>query len=187
MKYLIVGLGNPGPEYENTRHNIGYMVLDALANASNAVFSDKRYGFRTEIKHKSRKLVLVKPTTFMNISGNAVRYWLNKEKLDTDRLMVILDDIALDFGKIRIRSKGGDSGHNGLSHIIDVLGTNQFPRMRVGIGKDFPPGRQTDYVLGNMTAEEVKIFKEKKDTYIEAIQTFTVLGVERTMNFYNNK
>jgi peptidyl-tRNA hydrolase, PTH1 family len=187
VKYLIVGLGNPGLEYENTRHNIGFMALDALADASNAVFSDKRYGFRTEIKHKSRKLVLVKPTTFMNLSGNAVRYWLNKEKLDTDRLIVILDDIALEFGKIRIRKKGGDSGHNGLSHIIDVLGTNQFPRMRLGIGNDFPPGRQTDYVLGNMTSEEIKTFEAKKNTYIEAILAFTILGIDRTMNFYNNK
>ncbi|MFO7790520.1 MAG: aminoacyl-tRNA hydrolase [Bacteroidota bacterium] len=187
MKYLIVGLGNPGPEYENTRHNIGFMVLDALAGASNAVFSDKRYGFRTEIKHKARHLVLIKPSTFMNLSGNAVRYWLKKEKLDTDRLLVVLDDVALDFGKIRIRAKGGDAGHNGLNHIISVLGTNQFARMRLGIGRDFPTGKQTEHVLGNMTKEEEKIFEEKKDTYLEAIKAFTTLGIERTMNFYNNK
>ncbi|MFO7879969.1 MAG: aminoacyl-tRNA hydrolase [Bacteroidota bacterium] len=185
MKYLIVGLGNPGPDYENTRHNIGFMVLDALAKASNAVFVDKRYGFRTEVKHKGRTLVLIKPATFMNLSGNAVRYWLNKEKLDTDRLLVVLDDIALDFGRLRIRTKGGDAGHNGLSNIIDTLGTNHFPRMRLGVGNDFPRGRQVDYVLGNMTEKEKAILNQNMDTYIDAIKAFTVLGVERTMNFYN--
>lgn len=185
VKYLIVGLGNPGPDYENTRHNIGFMVLDALAKASNAVFVDKRYGFRTEVKHKGRTLVLIKPTTFMNLSGNAVRYWLNKEKLDTDRLLVVLDDIALDFGRLRIRTKGGDAGHNGLSNIIDTLGTNHFPRMRLGVGSDFPRGRQVDYVLGNMTEKEKAILNQNLDTYIDAIKAFTVLGVERTMNIYN--
>ncbi len=187
MKYLIVGLGNPGPDYENTRHNIGFMVLDALAKASNAVFDDRRYGFRTEIKHRGRTLVLVKPTTFMNRSGNAVRYWLKKEKLETDRLLVILDDIALDFGKLRMRAKGGDAGHNGLSNIIDILGTNVFPRMRLGIGNDFPQGRQIDYVLGEMTSEEKVILEKSMAHFTEAVKAFSVLGLERTMNFYNIK
>lgn len=188
MKYLIVGLGNPGPKYQNTRHNIGFKVLDALADASNTSFNDKRYGYRAEIKHKGRKIVLIKPTTFMNLSGNAVRYWLNKEKLDVDKLLVILDDVALKTGEIRIRAKGGDSGHNGLSHIISVLGTNVFPRMRIGIGNDFPKGAQVNYVLGEPDDdEERKIFEDKKESYIEAVKAFSTLGLARTMNFYNKK
>lgn len=185
VKYLIVGLGNPGPEYENTRHNIGFMVLDAFAKASNAVFEDTRYAWRTEIKHKGRTLVLIKPSTFMNRSGNSVRYWLNKEKLDTDKLLVVFDDVALDFGRLRIRAKGGNAGHNGLGNIFDVLGTNQVPRMRIGIGKDFPRGRQIDYVLGKLEEGEKAEFNLQVDNYIEAIKAFSTIGLERTMNYFN--
>jgi PTH1 family peptidyl-tRNA hydrolase len=185
VKYLIVGLGNPGLDYENTRHNIGFMVLDSLAKESNAVFKDTRYAWRTEIKHKGRTLVLIKPSTFMNRSGNAVRYWLNKEKLDFDRLFVIFDDVALDFGRLRIRAKGGNAGHNGIGNIFDVLGTNQIPRMRIGIGQDFPRGRQIDYVLGKMTEGEKAEFNLQIDKYIDAIKSFSTIGLERTMNYFN--
>ncbi len=185
MKYLIVGLGNPGPDYKNTRHNIGFMVLDSLAKESNAVFEDTRYAWRTEIKHKGRILVLIKPSTFMNRSGNAVRYWLNKEKLDVDKLLVVSDDVALDFGRLRIRAKGGNAGHNGLRDIFEVLGTNQIPRMRIGIGKDFPQGRQVDYVLGELTEGEKAEFNLQVDNYIQAIKSFSTIGLERSMNFFN--
>jgi PTH1 family peptidyl-tRNA hydrolase len=187
VKYLIVGLGNPGSEYENTRHNIGFMVLDALAKASNAVFEDKRYGWRAEFRFKGRTVILVKPSTFMNLSGNSVRYWLNKEKLDVENLLVVLDELALDFGRMRIRAKGGNAGHNGLGHIFETLGTNQIPRMRIGIGSEFGRGHQIDYVLSDLTEGEKAEFQIHKNDYIEAIKSFTTIGLERTMNLYNKK
>lgn len=138
MKYLIVGLGNIGPEYENTRHNIGFMVLDAFAKASNTVFQDRRYGFVAETRVKNRSLLLLKPSTFMNLSGNAVRYWLQKENIGLENLLVIVDDLALPFGTLRLKSKGSSAGHNGLKHIEQILGTQQYARLRFGIGNDFP-------------------------------------------------
>ena len=156
MKYLIVGLGNIGAEYQGTRHNIGFTVLDALAEASNIVFKTQRYGAVAEMRLKNQQLMLLKPSTYMNLSGEAVRYWMIKEHIDLDHLLVIVDDIALPFGQIRIRPKGADGGHNGLKSINECLASQQWARLRFGIGNDFPPGAQVDYVLGYPTPEEFK-------------------------------
>lgn len=185
MKYLIAGLGNIGPEYKNTRHNIGFQILDALAGASNISFSDKRYGFVTEYKYKSRTFVLLKPTTYMNLSGRAVNYWLQKEKIPFAKLLVLVDDIALPFGTIRLRAKGGPGGHNGLTNINDVLGRSDYARLRFGIGDNFYSGFQVDYVLSDWTNDEQKLLPEKIDHCIEMINRFGTIGVERTMNFFN--
>ena len=158
MKYLIVGLGNIGPDYENTRHNIGFRVLDAFAKASNIVFQDKRYGFVAETRLKNKSLLLLKPSTFMNLSGNAVRYWLQKEKIEDRNLLVVVDDLALPFGTLRLKSKGSDAGHNGLKHIEQVLGTQQYARLRFGIGNDFPRGAQVDYVLDEFPVKRSSFF-----------------------------
>jgi PTH1 family peptidyl-tRNA hydrolase len=187
MKYLIVGLGNIGPEYKNTRHNIGFIILDDLAIKKELSWEDKRYAYRTEFKYRSRNIVLIKPTTYMNLSGRAVNYWLQKEKIPVENMLVITDDLALPFGTIRIRSKGSDGGHNGLYSIIGTLGTNEFSRLRFGIGGSFPKGSQVNYVLGEWDPEEENGLPERMDKVIEAIQSFTTLGIERTMNFYNNK
>ena len=154
-KYLIVGLGNPGAEYDQTRHNTGFMVLDAFANAVGATFDDRRYGFVAETSLKGRKLFLLKPTTYMNLSGNAVRYWVNKLKLPLENVIVICDDLNLPFGTLRMRKKGSDGGHNGLKNIQELLETQEYPRIRIGIGNDFQKGRQVDFVIGPMSAEEV--------------------------------
>ena len=187
MKYLIVGLGNPGLEYYNTRHNIGFRVLDFLAEKSSISFSDKRYGFRSEFKIKGRTLVLVKPTTYMNLSGKAINYYMQKEKIPIERVLIIVDDIALPFGTIRIKSKGGSGGHNGLSHIESTLGDSNYFRLRFGVGSDFGQGRQVDYVLGEWSDEEKSKLKERMQIAIEAISQFPLIGIQRTMNFYNNK
>ena len=186
MKYLITGLGNIGLEYAHTRHNIGFDILDALAGASNISFKDQRYGLYAELKHRGRIYCLLKPSTYVNLSGNAVRYYLQKLKLPEDRLLVVADDIALPFGKIRLRAKGGDAGHNGLAHINQILGSNKFPRLRFGIGDTFGRGQQVDHVLGKWEPEEEKLLPERIDKATEAILAFGVLGVERTMNKYNN-
>ena len=154
MKYLIAGLGNIGEEYKDTRHNIGFSVLDALSAASNTVFTDQRYGSVTTLKHKGRTFVLLKPSTYMNLSGNAVSYWLKKEKIPVENLLVVVDDIALPLGSFRMRSKGGAGGHNGLSHISSVLGTDEYARIRVGIGSEFSKGKQCSYVLGKISPSE---------------------------------
>ncbi len=187
MKYLIVGLGNIGPDYENTRHNIGFMVLDAFAKASNIVFQDKRYGFVAETRLKNRSLVLLKPSTFMNLSGNAVRYWLQKEKIEDGNLLVVVDDLALPFGTLRLKSKGSDAGHNGLKHVEQVLGTRQYARLRFGIGSDFPRGAQVDYVLDEFSDEEKQFLPERLEKAAEIIRSFCLAGVDITMNQYNNK
>jgi len=187
MKYLVTGLGNIGTEYAHTRHNIGFDILDVLAGTSNVTFKDQRYGFYTELKHRGRTYCLLKPSTFVNLSGNAVRYYLRKLKLPEDRLMVITDDLALPFGKIRIRARGGDAGHNGLAHINQVLESNRYPRLRFGIGNEFGRGQQVDYVLGEWSEEEKKNLVERMEIAAEAILAFGVLGIERTMNVYNSK
>ncbi len=187
MKYLIVGLGNPGLEYKNTRHNIGFTVLDYLAEKSGIVFSDKRYGFRAEFNIKGRTLVLVKPSTFMNLSGKAVNYYLQFENIPVENMMIIVDDLALPFGALRIKSKGGSGGHNGLQHIEDTLGTNVYNRMRFGIGSEFGRGRQVDYVLGEWEKAELDKMEERISLACEAIKSFPLSGIERTMNFFNNK
>ncbi|WP_319499395.1 aminoacyl-tRNA hydrolase [uncultured Draconibacterium sp.] len=187
MKYLIAGLGNIGPEYKNTRHNIGFQILDALAEASNISFSDKRYGFVAEYKFKGRTFILLKPTTYMNLSGRAVNYWLQQEKIDIKNMLVLVDDLALPFGTLRVRAKGGAGGHNGLENINQVLGRNDYARLRFGIGDDFHKGRQVNYVLGEWSKEEQKELPFKIDDSIEIIKSFGTLGVERTMNFHNKK
>lgn len=187
MKYLIVGLGNIGDEYTNTRHNIGFQVLDALAKASNTAFKDTRRAFKAEIKHKGRTLVLIKPTTYMNLSGRAVNYWLQKEKIPIENMLVITDDLALPFGKIRIRAKGGDAGHNGLKNINENLATTKYARLRFGIGNDFARGQQVDFVLGEWTDEDNKILPDRIDLCISAITDFCVIGIQYVMNQYNNK
>lgn len=187
MKYLIAGLGNIGAEYKNTRHNIGFQILDALAGASNISFSDKRYGFVAEYKFKAHTFILLKPTTYMNLSGRAVAYWLQKESIELSNLLVLVDDLALPFGTIRVRAKGGAGGHNGLENINQVLGRNDYARLRFGIGDNFHKGFQVDYVLGDWTKEEVKELPAKIDTCIEIIQSFGTIGTERTMNFFNKK
>lgn len=187
MKYLIVGLGNIGAEYAETRHNIGFKVLDAFAKASNTVFSSSRYGSVCEVKVKGRTLVLLKPSTYMNLSGKAVNYWMQAEKIEAENILVIADDLALPFGKIRIRMKGSDGGHNGLKHIIQTLGHNNYARMRFGVGAEFSKGFQVDYVLGEWDAEERRELPEKLDFCCDAITAFATIGIERTMNLYNKK
>lgn len=185
MKYLIVGLGNPGDEYRDTRHNIGFMVLDALAGASNAVFEDRRYGFVAGMSVKNCQLVLLKPTTFMNLSGNAVRYWMNKENIEPERLFVVCDDLQLPLGKLRLRGKGSNGGHNGLGNIIDTIGTQNFARLRFGIGNDFPAGAQIKFVLEPFFPEEVTIINERIPIAAEVVKSFCLQGLERTMTQYN--
>ena len=187
MKYLIVGLGNIGAEYQGTRHNIGFTILDALAEASNIVFTTQRYGAVAQMRLKNQQLVLLKPSTYMNLSGEAVRYWMNKEKIDLDHLLVIVDDIALPFGQIRIRPKGADGGHNGLKSINNLVGSQQWARLRFGVGNDFPPGGQVDYVLGYPTPEDLAILPARAKVAIDAIKAFCLSGVSFAMNNYNNK
>jgi PTH1 family peptidyl-tRNA hydrolase len=187
MKFLIVGLGNPGSEYAETRHNIGFKVLDTLAAVSNAVFAPGRYGDTCTVRHRGHQLVLMKPQTYMNLSGKAVRYWMQAEKVSIENVLVVVDDIALPFGKLRIRQKGSDGGHNGLKDIILTLNDDNFPRMRFGVGGDFPRGMQVDYVLGQWSAEERAAMPERIDHVVKAIQSFAAVGIERTMNVYNQK
>ncbi len=187
MKYLVAGLGNIGTEYSNTRHNIGFFILDALARASNVAFKDARYGAVTELKHKGRLFILLKPSTYMNLSGKAVSYWLQKESIPIENLFVVVDDLALPLGSIRIRSKGSDGGHNGLKSIDSALESQNYARLRFGIGNEFARGRQVDYVLGEWTDEEAKTLAERVQKAAEAILSFGTIGIERTMNLYNNK
>lgn len=187
MKYLIVGLGNIGDEYKNTRHNIGFMVLDALAKASNIVFKTERYGDISTLSVKGRQLLLLKPSTYMNLSGNAVRYWMQQEKIPLENILVIVDDIALPFGSLRLKGKGSDAGHNGLKHIAATLGSQNYARLRFGIGNDFPRGCQIDYVLGHFGEEDMKAMPERLETAAEIIKSFCLAGLSITMNQYNNK
>lgn len=187
MKYLIVGLGNIGPEYQNTRHNIGFMILDAFAKASNITFTTQRYGDVAEMRLKNKQLILLKPSTYMNLSGNAVRYWLEKENISIDNLLVLVDDLALPYGAIRLKGKGSDAGHNGLKNIAELLKTQSYARLRFGIGNDFPKGCQVDYVLGHFTEEQEKAMPERLNVAVEAIKNFCLAGLSITMNQFNNK
>ncbi len=187
MKHLIVGLGNPGLEYKETRHNIGFKTLDALAGASNVVFTPSRLVDVAEVKHKGRTLILIKPTTFMNLSGKAVNYWLQQEKIPLERMLVITDDLALPFGKIRIRAKGSHGGHNGLRNIEEVLGTQAFARMRFGVGNDFHPGQQVQYVLSEWNSDELSAIAERLTIAKDAILSFSSAGLPRTMSDFNNR
>jgi len=187
MKFLIVGLGNPGPEYDGTRHNIGFAVLDALASAAGMRFTPGRLGDRAELRHKGRTLVLIKPTTFMNLSGKAVRYWMDAEKVPADRTLVITDDLALPFGKVRIRTSGGAGGHNGLASIIQLLGTEAFPRLRFGIGSEFPRGRQAEHVLSPWNKEESVHLPERIAVARDAVLDMALLGIAHAMNTFNTR
>lgn len=187
MKYLIAGLGNIGDEYAHTRHNIGFDVLDALAKASNIYFDDKRYAFRAEMKYKSRILILVKPTTFMNLSGKAINYWLQKEQIPVENLLVIVDDLALPFGSLRLRPKGSDGGHNGLFDINQVLGRQDYTRLRFGIGNQFNKGQQVDFVLSKWDEEEKKLLAPRIEIACDIIKSFITIGLDRTMTAHNNK
>ena len=187
MKYLVAGLGNIGDEYQDTRHNIGFTILDALASASGISFTDKRYGSIAEYRFKGRTFVLLKPSTYVNLSGKAVGYWLRKESIELPNLLVLVDDLALPFGTIRLRPRGSDGGHNGLTSLIQVLGLQEFARLRFGTGGDFPHGMQVEYVLGKWSTEEVRQLPEKITVCIEIIRSFGTAGIEKTMNIYNNR
>jgi PTH1 family peptidyl-tRNA hydrolase len=186
-KYLIVGLGNVGAEYEGTRHNAGFMVVDALAREADARWTLERHAYRTEVRHKGRILVLIKPTTYMNLSGKAVKYWLQAEKVELANLMVVADDLALDPGIIRIKKQGGAGGHNGLGDIETSLGTANYNRLRMGVGAHFSRGRQVDYVLGRIEGEDLAELEEAVKEACNAIQCFVTQGIDRTMNLYNKK
>lgn len=187
MNFLIVGLGNIGSEYAQTRHNIGFRVLDALAKASNLVFEDKRYGAVTTLKVKNQTLTLLKPSTYMNLSGNAVRYWMNEKKIPLENILVVVDDLSLPFGQLRMRPGGSEAGHNGLKHISSVLGTQQYARLRFGIGNDFPRGGQVDFVLGEFTEEDLKTMDERLELAGEMVKSFALSGIQFTMNHFNKK
>ena len=187
MKYLIAGLGNIGPEYELTRHNIGFLILDQLAEKNNVKFDSGRLALTAELKHKGRSIHLIKPTTYMNLSGKAVNYWLKELKVPIENLLVITDDVALPFGKLRMRAKGSSGGHNGLGNIQEVLGTDVYARLRCGVGSDFAKGRQADYVLGKFSKEEFKEMPFMLDKAVEGVLSYCAIGLERTMNSVNTK
>ena len=183
-KYLIVGLGNPGREYEMTRHNTGFMVVDELANKLGVTFEDKRYGFVAEASIKGRKVFILKPTTYMNLSGNAVRYWLQKENIDQSRMLVIVDDLSIPLGDFRLKGNGSNGGHNGLGNIQQLIG-QQYARLRMGIGADFQQGQQVDWVLGKYDDEDMKTLQPSIDMAVEIIKSFVLAGLNITMNQFN--
>ena len=187
MKFLIIGLGNPGPEYADTRHNIGFAVLDALAAKQRTSFSPDRYADRAEFRHKGKTFVCLKPQTYMNLSGKAVRYWMEQENIISERVFVITDDLALPFGKIRLRASGSAGGHNGLTSIIATIGTETFPRLRFGIGSDFARGRQADYVLSPWNKEETAAIAERIAICCEAVLDFALMGIGHAMNTFNTR
>ncbi len=187
MKYLIVGLGNIGEEYRNTRHNIGFMILDAFAEASNISFQTERYGDVARCRLKNKQLVLLKPSTYMNLSGNAVRYWREKENIDINNILIVVDDLALPVGALRIKPSGSDAGHNGLKHIAQMLGTQAYARLRFGIGNDYPRGGQIDYVLGRFPVEEQKVLEDRISIAVEAIKDCVLAGIQHAMCNFNNK
>ena len=185
MKYLIVGLGNIGDEYAHTRHNIGFDIADELAKKHNASFETQRHADYTHLGIKGRQLHIIKPNTYMNLSGKAVRYWMNELDIKVDSIFVLVDDLAIDFGKLRIRGNGSDAGHNGLKNINELLITQNYPRLRFGIGNNYPKGRQVDYVLGKFNSEEQKFLPELIDKSVKSIESFALRGLANTMNEYN--
>jgi peptidyl-tRNA hydrolase, PTH1 family len=186
MKYLIAGLGNIGAEYELTRHNIGFLILDLLASKLETKFVNDKLAYVAEGKHKGRNIYLVKPTTYMNLSGKAVNYWTQELKIPVENLLVATDDIALPFGKLRMRAKGSNAGHNGMASIEDALGSNVFPRLRFGIGSDFSKGRQVDYVLSRFSEQQFQELDPFLEKACDMILSFCSIGIERTMNFFND-
>ena len=187
MKYLIVGLGNIGNEYDGTRHNVGFRVVDALAEAQGATFQDKRYGFICKTRVKNAELLLLKPSTYMNLSGNAVRYWMQQEKIPVENVLIIVDDLSLPVGAIRMKQNGSDAGHNGLKHIAQMLSTQNYNRLKFGIGNDFLRGGQVDFVLGKFSPEDNKAINEKVPVACDAIKAFALSGMQFAMCHYNNK
>jgi len=187
VKYLIVGLGNIGEEYKETRHNIGFKVVENLIDSENPGYKPDRLASVAYYKYKGRTLVLIKPSTYMNLSGKAIQYWLTKEKIEVENMLVIVDDLALPFGTIRIKKKGSDAGHNGLINIIETLGSNEFYRLRFGIGKEFSKGEQIDYVLGKWSSGELEKLPERIEKMVQAVKSFVTIGIDRTMNFFNGQ
>ncbi|MCQ2958699.1 MAG: aminoacyl-tRNA hydrolase [Bacteroidales bacterium] len=187
MKYLIVGLGNIGDEYENTRHNAGFTLIDAFAKTVNAVFAVDRYASVAHASFKGRQLVLIKPSTYMNLSGKAVSYWMQKEKIAIENVLVLVDDLALPFGSLRLKAKGSAGGHNGLKNIQELLGSENYPRLRFGVGNNFSKGQQVDFVLGEWTKEEKDMMPQITEKSNSAIQFFITQGVEKAMTFANQK
>ncbi|MBQ8811819.1 MAG: aminoacyl-tRNA hydrolase [Bacteroidales bacterium] len=187
MNYLIVGLGNIGVEYANTRHNMGFMVLDAWAQASNILFDSGRYGYTATVSFKGRKFTLLKPSTYMNLSGKAVRYWMNELKIQPENLLVISDDLNIPFGTLRLRKNGSAGGHNGLTNINELIGTQDYARIRVGIGNDFGRGQQVGYVLGELSEEEIKEMPEICNRVIEGVKAWATIGADRAMNVVNTR
>ena len=186
MKYLITGLGNPGAEYQNTRHNIGFKILDHIAKQENLPFESVKHGSIAQFKFKGRTLLLLKPDTFMNLSGKAVQYWLQQEKIPFENQLVLTDDLALPFGTLRLRGKGSDGGHNGLKSIHAVTGRTDYPRLRFGIGSEFGKGHQVNYVLSNWQSDEEKQLPERLDKSAELIRSFATIGISHTMAAFNN-
>lgn len=184
--FLIAGLGNPGSEYAGTRHNIGFDVVDLLCQKLEGNWEDKRYGWRSECRLKGRKIILLKPSTYMNLSGRAILYWMKEYKLEKEQLLVITDDINLHSGKLRLKSRGSDGGHNGLRNIQEMLMTTDYPRLRFGVGNDFPKGAQVHYVLGKWADEEKKLVEEQLIKAAEAAESFVLEGIDRAMNRFNN-
>ena len=187
MKYLITGLGNIGSEYTNTRHNIGFNIVDYIAKEEEIQFEDGRYGQTAQFKYKGRVFILLKPSTYVNLSGKAVNYWMQKEKIPTENLLILVDDLALPFGTLRLKAKGSDAGHNGLKNIQASLGHNQYARLRFGIGDNYRRGQQIDYVLGRWTPEENAALTERLEKAAEMVKSFGTIGIPRTMSLYNNK
>jgi len=185
VKYLITGLGNIGPDYDGTRHNIGFDVVDYLADKFEVQYKSERYGMVGSFKHKGRNFILLKPNTYMNLSGQAVRYWMQKEKIKTSNLLIILDDLNLSFGKVKVKSKGSAGGHNGLKNIEQLLNTNQYPRLRVGIGDRFGKGKQVDFVLGRWNNQEAAELPNIIKHSAQGVLNFGTIGLERTMNVTN--
>ena len=187
MKYLVVGLGNPGEKYAKTRHNVGFKVVDSFAEDLGGTFTNEKLAEVAKVKFKGRAIVLIKPTTFMNLSGKAVNYWMQQEKITIDNILVVTDDIALPFGKLRMKGKGSDGGHNGLKDIQATLGTDQYARLRFGVGNEFHPGKQSDYVLGEWSSEEHEQLEERIKIAKEFIKGFSTIGLQLTMTAWNNK
>jgi PTH1 family peptidyl-tRNA hydrolase len=187
MKYLIIGLGNIGDEYENTRHNIGFKIIDKLTKDNSISLSLDRHAFMAEYKYKGKTLILIKPTTYMNLSGKAVHYWMQKEKIPVENILVLVDDIALPFGTIRMKAKGSDGGHNGLKHIQETLGHSNYARLRFGIGNNYAKGRQVEYVLGEWGKEEQNQLIQYIDKSIEGIHQFVSVGIDKAMSLVNQK
>ncbi|WP_442795148.1 aminoacyl-tRNA hydrolase [Pelobium manganitolerans] len=187
MKYLIVGLGNIGSEYADTRHNIGFMVLDELAKEAGATFTNMRLAYYTEVSYKGRTLCLIKPTTYMNLSGKAVRHWMQELKIPIENVLIVVDDLAIPFGSVRIKPKGSAAGHNGLKSIEGLLGSNEYPRLRFGISDNYPRGRQVDYVLSGFDKDEIPELPALIDKSINMIKAFVTIGIELTMTNFNKK